>query len=210
MSCASASKKSAFTLLEIMLAVWIMALVTISMFRFMDSNLQAIRISLETGAREEALRSLAALVRAELGGLPPALQGALLGEAHIFQGVPADELRWKCEAGNGLLTANADGEYEATLTVRRDSVSGASRLSLRRVRVDGQDDASKESWRDLMERVDGIEFRYFDSHNNSWVDNWNDASGRPALVRMRVWRDKDAVPYEAVFPASRAQSLPSP
>ena len=195
--------RRAFTLLEVMCAVWIIALVAIGMFRFVNVNLQAIRVSTERGARDESIRGLTALVQRQLNDLAPLIQGALLGGAHTFQDVPSDELSWKCEAGNGLLTVNATGEYDVTLTVRRDSQARKSWLSLRRVE-DNDAKETKPDWIDLMDHVDGIEFRYFDPRRNSWLDRWTDNATRPALVRMRLWQEKNPVPYEAVLTVPQA------
>jgi len=180
-----------------MLAVWIVALVAISMFRFLNVNLEAIRISTERGARDESIRALTAVVQRQLNDLAPLLQGALMGEAHTFQDVPSDELSWKCEAGNGLLTQNATGEYVVTLTVRRDTRARRSWLSLRRAA--DKSEAPQPNWFDLLDQVDGIQFRYFDPRQNSWLVRWTDPASRPALIRMRVWQEKDPVPYEAVL-----------
>ncbi len=215
--------RKAFTLLEVMLAVWIIGLIAVSMFRFVNINLQAVRVSTDRGARQESLRALTALVQGQLNGLAPLLQGALMGDAHTFQSVPSDELHWKCEAGNGLLTANAAGEYQVTLTVRRDTQAGKSWLSLRRevanpdltlnlgdnnVTGDLADPNAPPNWVNLMDRVDGIEFRYFDARQKSWVDRWTDAATRPALVRMRLWQDRNPVPYEAELSVPQTQAAP--
>jgi prepilin-type N-terminal cleavage/methylation domain-containing protein len=214
--------RRAFTLLEVMLAVAIIGLVAVSMFRFVNVNLQAIRISTERGTRQEAVRGLTALVQSQLNSLAPLLQGALLGHQYTFQNVPSDELQWKCEAGNGLLTENASSEYKVTLAVRRDTQAGKSWLSLRRevskdlgtyesggVTYETTDPKAPPNWVNLMDHVDGIEFRYYDARQNSWVENWTDAAARPTLVRIWLWQEKNPVPYEAVLTVPPTQAVPA-
>jgi hypothetical protein len=62
------------------------------------------------------------------------------------------------------------------------------------------DNSSKdENWLPLLPNVDAIEIRYFDERLNAWLDKWSDAQARPALVRIRIWRTDQTVPYEAVI-----------
>ena len=169
--------RGGFTLLEVILAVWIIGLVAVSMFRFLETDLKAIGISSEQNSKNESIRALAAMLQGQMNELPPSLPAAILGEAHTLQEMASDELSWKCQAGNGLFTANAAGQYVATMAIRQDSQTNHSWLSLRRVpdetgtlQQERIGEAGDQHWLDLMDKVDGLEVRYFDSRVGQWVE----------------------------------------
>src|SRR5207302_4751526 len=133
------SSLRAFTLLEIILAVAILALIVFSIFRFVEVNLFAIRISTEKAADDMAMQALFSTLRWQLMNLPAARTGSLLGDAHKFNDKESDEIRWFCTAGNGLFTQFADTEYNVTLTLRPVPKTTTSELGLRRLVSDGSD-----------------------------------------------------------------------
>lgn len=199
--------------MEVILAVGIILMVSVSMFRFLDTDLKAISISSEQNAKNESIRALASMLQGQMNDLPPSLPGAILGESHTLQQMASDELSWKCQAGNGLFTARAAGEYTATLAIRQDSQTNQSRLSLRRARDESGTVQTEtrlgdidQHWLDLMDGVDGFEARYFDSRVGQWVERWTDQQARPALVRVRIWRDKHPEAYETILTLPLAQA----
>ena len=201
------AERAAFTLLEVVLAVAILSLVGISIYRFLEVNLQAIKFSTENNNDTIAMEALIGTIQAELNSLPEpqAMPGALLGEAHKFKDLPADELRWITGPGNGLFTEHADDEFDVTLRLLPDSAAAKlPTLGLRRVAREVKSDA--ENWLPLMEDVRAIEFRYFDSRQNAWLESWAAQGVRPALVRVRIWRHEDVDPYEAILPLPRVNA----
>lgn len=187
-----------FTLLEVVLAVAIMALVALSIYPFIELNLVAIKRSTEFSRQESAMRGLVAAIQTQLAALPGGRQGALLGEAHLFNEIPSDEMQWICGPGNGLFTKDASGEYKTTLAIRAPENKGeVAELGLRRVSLTDKEAAM--NWLPLLSPVTALEIRYFDPRLNSWLQKWTDQQARPALVRLRIWRDNAADPYEAVL-----------
>ena len=65
------SSLRAFTLLEVMLAVMVMALIAISIYRFVVDDLQAIKISTDDTTRKGAVQALVAVLQEEFCNLPP-------------------------------------------------------------------------------------------------------------------------------------------
>jgi prepilin-type N-terminal cleavage/methylation domain-containing protein len=187
----------AFTLLEVVLAVAIIGLIAFSIYRFVELNLTAIRVSREQSKEQAAMQAFIAVLQAQLNDLPPARSGALRGDAHKFANKPSDEMLWVCTAGNGLFTQFADGEYDVTLMLKPIPKSTTSELGLRRLRSDGSD--TNPHWLHLLGDVDAMEIRYYDQRLNAWLERWTDLQARPSLVRIRIWRAGAGAPYEAIL-----------
>ncbi len=197
---------TAFTLLEVCLAVAILALVGLSIYRFLELNLQAIAFSTTRNTEALAMEALIATVQAELNALPEpqAVPGALLGESHKFKDLPADEMMWVAGAGNGLFTEHAETEYNVTLRLLPDAATAKlPTLGLRRM-LNEKD--KEQNWLPLIDDVRALEFRYFDNRQSAWLENWTGRGARPALVRMRVWRRDEVDPYEAILSLPRVNS----
>ena len=197
MSIRGSNRKRAFTLLEVMSAVAITAMIMISVARFVSSTMTAIRVTTENNDDRHALVALVKAVEAELQDLPPRVNGAIRGVPHKFDGLQADELQWYCKGGNGLFTKAAEGEWYTMLTIQRDKTSHELEIGLRRRPIDAKEADYK--WWPLLRRVSALEVRYFDRRLNAWLERWNPQDARPALVRLRIWRDADAPPYETVI-----------
>ena len=191
------SNRRGFTLLEVMIGVAVIALITISLYRFVTATLIAIRITSEANDDRHALVALVKAVEAELQDLPPRQNGVIQGIPHKFDNLEADELQWYCKGGNGLFTKAAEGEWFTTLTIQRDKTSRELEIGLRRRPIDAKPENYK--WWPLLRRVSALEVRYFDRRLNAWIERWNAQDARPALVRLRIWRDADQPPYESVI-----------
>lgn len=198
-----------FTLLEIMLAVAVLGLVAISIYRFVDSTLSAVRISAEKFQDDELIASFTRYLRAQILDLPVRL-GAITGEPHRFDDIPCDELRWIASSGSGLLTRFGRGEYTVTLTAQQiKGKNGEFELGLRRQDIDGQEDLT---WLPLFQGVKGFEVRYYDTRSQEWLDRWADLTARPTLVKVRLWRDPSPDPYELTLSipyASASAQMPN-
>jgi len=110
--------RRAFTLLEIMLAVIILGMMALVIYRFVQTNVTAIRVSSETEAVAARYDGLRELLTQHLQSLPPGT-GALAGEPLKIEGHDRDELTWFCSAGPGVLTRYANGDYQVSLRLRQ-------------------------------------------------------------------------------------------
>jgi prepilin-type N-terminal cleavage/methylation domain-containing protein len=195
--------RHAFTLLEVTLAVAILGLMALAIYRFVSANLVAVRVSTEMNESNARYTGLANLLTAQLQDLPPG-QGTLAGEPYKFEGRSRDEITWVCPAGPGLLTRYADGEYAVTLRLRPMEKSDRMQLGIVR---ESQDDSNpideNKSWIPLIPDLKSMEIRYFDPRLNAWVDRWTDRGTLPHLVRLTIERAGSAVPWEAVLPLRR-------
>ncbi|XHR27279.1 MAG: prepilin-type N-terminal cleavage/methylation domain-containing protein [Chthoniobacteraceae bacterium] len=189
-------RKSGFTLLEVMLAVALLALVGMSIYRFVETTLTAVRISAEGEKERSLIRAFAAYLRAQMLALPSAQAGAITGEPHRFNNLSSDELSWIAFPGSGLLTRHATGEWVATLTAKQID-GGEYELGLRRQDINRKRDAA---WLPLFRGVRGFEVRYFDKSRKEWMEKWGDLQTRPTLIRVKLWRAPISAPHEWIIP----------
>lgn len=197
MSIRGSSNRRGFTLLEVMIGVAVIALITISLYRFVTSTLLAIRVTSEANDDRHALIALVKAVEAELHDLPPKLNSAIQGTPHKFDNLQADELQWYCRGGNGLFTKAAEGEWYSTLTIQRDKTTRELEIGIRRRPIEAK--PAEYKWLPLLRRVNALEVKYFDRRLNAWIERWNPQDARPSLVRLRIWRDPNDPPYESVI-----------
>jgi prepilin-type N-terminal cleavage/methylation domain-containing protein len=193
----------AFTLLEVTLAVAILGMMALAIYRFVSTNLTAVRISTEINETDARYEGLANLLTAQLQDLPPG-QGALAGEPYKFSGRSRDEMTWVCSAGPGLLTRYATGEFSVTLRLR--PIERSDKMELGFLRESEDDDnpvPENKSWVSLLTGVNSMEIRYFDPRLNTWVDRWTDRGTLPHLVRLTIDRAGYSVPWKVVLPLRR-------
>ncbi len=188
------NRAGAFTLLEVMLAVAILALIGIGIYGFVASTIAAVKASARADQDHALVTAFADYLSAQMLHLPSSRAGAITGEAHRFGGVSSDELQWIAYAGSALLTRNASGEWTVTLTTKQLD-GGEYELGMRRQDLLRQRDAV---WLPLFRQVKGFEVRYFDVSRKDWMEKWTDTHARPSLIRVRLWRGEEA--FEWVLP----------
>jgi prepilin-type N-terminal cleavage/methylation domain-containing protein len=196
-------RRRGFTLLEIIIAVAILATMALSIYRFVQSNLVAIRVSSDAIASDARYDGLREVLTTQWQSLPPG-KGALLGDAYKLSDRPRDEIRWVCSAGPGLMTRYAAGDFVVSL--RLQSEKDSDRLDLGLLRKPKEDTALTdvhESWVALIDNVSSLQIRYFDSRLNVWVERWTDTGTLPRLVKVTVGRADSTIPWEAIIPLGR-------
>ena len=186
------------------MAVAILATMALAIYRFVQSNLVAIRLSsgaIAADARYDGLREVLANQWQRL----PSGMGALLGDAFKLNDRERDEVRWICGAGPGLMTRYAAGDFVVALRLQSEK-KDSDRLDLGFLRKP-KDDSSltnvNESWIPLIEDVRSLQVRYFDARLNVWVERWTDTGTLPRLVKVTVNRSDAAAPWEAIIPLGR-------
>jgi hypothetical protein len=197
---------SAFTLFEVILAVLLIAMIAVTIQRFVGATMTGIEVSQDRQRETEAMSALFRYVDAQLDELPIRGQMLIQGFPHKFSELNSDELQWRCSAGQGTLTGAAEGEWFVTLMLQPQQGSKTLDIGLRRKPVNGVND-KEQNWIPLVRDIAALKFEYFDARLNAWIERWNDPNAKPLLVKMQVWRTKDSVPEMALFTinASMAQ-----
>jgi type II secretory pathway pseudopilin PulG len=200
----SRARTHSFTLLEITIAVAILGLMSLTIYRFVQANIVAVRVSSETSANDEQYTKLRELLSTQLQSLP-AGAGALTGEPLKLGDRSRDSIRWICSAGPGLLTRYAPSEYIVVMRLQTER-GDANRLDLgfvRKPRSDGALSNEHETWVRLIDNVESLRIRYFDPRINVWLDKWTDTITLPRLVKVTIGRKDAAMPWEATIPLAR-------
>jgi prepilin-type N-terminal cleavage/methylation domain-containing protein len=178
-----------FTLLEIILATAILGLMAVAIFRFVQSNIVALRLSATENMEEARYNGLLDLLTSEWQSLPTGV-GALTGDTYKFNDRPRDEIIWTCGAGPGLLTRYAPGEFIVRMRLR-PLKEGSEKLQLgwfRKPRTDAEGENENETWVPLIDDVGGLRIRYFDTRLNAWVERWTDTGTLPRLIEVVIER----------------------
>ena len=198
------SKAPGFTLLEILLAVAILGMMALAIYRFVQTNLTALRFSSETQAADTQYEGLRDLLTTQWQSLTP-IRARMVGEPFKLNDRERDEIRWNCGAGPGLLTRYAPGEFTVVLRLqpandKSDRLDlGISRKSLE----DSDKKEAHETWVPLIKNVGSLEIAYFDPNANTWLPRWPGGNRMPSLVKVSVGRLDAANPWEAVIPLRR-------
>ena len=197
-------KRSAFTLLEITLAVMILAMMALAIYQFVQSNLTALRISAEVNVIDARYSGFESLLSTQWQNLPAGV-GALVGEPLKLNDKPRDEITWVSSAGPGLLTRYAAGEYRVSLRLRPVAKdANAMEIGIaRRPKTDEINAAEQESWIPLLPNVRAMQIRYFDPRLNTWVERWTDTVTLPRLVKVAIERTDTPAPWEAIIALGR-------
>ena len=197
-------RRGAFTLLEITLAVAILAMMSLSIYRFVQSNIAALRLSTEANEEDASYAAFINLLTAQWQSLPSGA-GALHGEPLKLNNRSQDEITWTCGAGAGLLTRYAPGDFFVSMRLRStDKKSARMALGIvRKPKDEAMFSGERENWVPLIDDVQSLQIRYFDSRVNSWVERWSDASILPRLVKVVIERKEGSTPQEAIIPLNR-------
>jgi prepilin-type N-terminal cleavage/methylation domain-containing protein len=194
MSTASRRKRSfGFTLLEITLAAAILGLMSLAIYRFVQSNITMLRVSAAESVEEARYTGLLDLLTNQWQSLAPNL-GALGGEPFTFNSRPRDEIVWYCGAGPGMLTRYAGGEFSVRMRLK-PMKDGGDRMQLgflRRPRETAEGSDEGETWVPLIDDVRGLRIRYFDTRLNAWVERWTDTGTLPRLIEVILERPNRA------------------
>jgi hypothetical protein len=196
--------RGAFTLLEITLAVAILAMMSLSIYRFVQANVTALRLSTDANEEDARYAALINLLTAQWQSLPSGI-GALQGEPLKLGNRSQDEITWICGAGSGLLTRYAPGDFFVSLRLRSvDKKSDGMALGLvRKAKGDANFSGERETWVPLINDIESLQIRYYDPRLNSWVERWSDNIILPRLVKLVIGRAGSATPMEVEIPINR-------
>jgi prepilin-type N-terminal cleavage/methylation domain-containing protein len=182
-------RRGGFTLLEIILAAAILGLMSMAIFRFVQTNITVLRLSATESMEEARYAGLLDLLTAQWQDLPTGA-GALAGDTYKFNDRSRDEIVWACSAGPGLFTRYAGGEFTVRMRLR-PMKEGSNRLQLgcyRKPRDETEGADEKETWVPLIDDVSGLRIRYFDTRLNAWVERWTDTGTLPRLIELVIQR----------------------
>lgn len=192
-----------FTLLEVILAVAMLAMLTISLHRFVGSVIRGLRVSNELSLERAEVGGVLSLLQVQLDELPANGPRWFAAQPHRFGGASADTMEWECPAGPGVMTSAAPGMYRVALELRPVKGGREQELGLRRRPVEGT--SQEENWLPLLRPVQAVEFRYYHAALNSKVDRWTDNQTVPTLVYVSIQRRDGDAPVDSVLTVRAAK-----
>ena len=198
-------RRSGFTLIEITLAVAILSMMSLAIYRFVQTNIVALRVASESTLKDDQYGALRDLLTTQLQALPPG-SGALLGDTLKLNDRRRDEIKWICGAGPGLLTRYAGGDYVVTMKLQPHKKDESFDLGFVRAAKEEDSDEPDEpanNWISLINDVRSLQIRYFDPRLNTWLDRWTDTVTLPRLVKITIARNDTSVPWEVIIPLGR-------
>jgi type II secretion system protein J len=184
---------SAFTLLELLVAMTLMVATAACLYTALYTGFRAQRSARAALEPELAALNAIELVKQDLCGVVPpdgVLAGAFIGtDAAGSQGVEADDLSFYTThiyAGEGE-PAGGVGKIELLLESEAEDDTGTYRL-LRRTTTNLLPPRTADSEEQILCRnVVSLNFRYYDG--NDWVDQWDstaDANSLPRAVEVDI------------------------
>ena len=208
MSIAATNRKrtrggGGFTLLEITLAVAILAMVALAIYRFVATNLSAVQNSARENAIESRYNGFISLIASQMQELSG--EGGIMGDPYKFNDQSQDEVRWVCGSGPGVLTRYAPGEYQVSMRLQR-AEGDANRMDigfLRKPRDTPEGSTEGESWVPVLENVKSLEVRYYDPRLPAWVEKWTDTNVMPRLIKLVIGRPDREQPLETIIALAR-------
>ena len=187
------------------MAVAILGMMSLAIYRFVQTNLTALRVSSVTNISDAEYAAFANLLSTHWASLPAGV-GALVGEPFKLNDRPRDEITWICSAGPGLMTRYAAGEYRVSMRLR-PAEDGKETMEIGLMRDpfnDGKaNDGAEGTWIPLLKNVESLKISYFDPRLNTWVEKWTDTLTLPRLVRVVIGRTDNTAPWEMVVPLAR-------
>ena len=192
-----------FTLLEILLAMSIMAMIAMAIYRFVSANITAVRISAIQTATDARYTGFISLLNSQMQDLSS--EGGISGEPLKFSDQSQDEVTWTSVSGPGILTRYASGEYIVTLRLKRgEGANGKMTVGFVRKPSDTAEGSDEGvTWVPLLEDVTSLQIRYYDPRLPAWVDKWTDPKVMPRLIRLVIGRPDRSEPMETILALGR-------
>lgn len=172
-----------FTLIEVLLAVSLVAMMATLVFGSLYVTISAIDGARANSVNEQIVRSTLRVMTDELSvGVGPAT-GPWMGVNGLQDGQPADSIAFLTMGQFRGAESSKDSELVRIVYTRE----GDRLLRFVRKNLYGLTDESIEQV-ELASKVKGFNVRYYDSKSNLWVDEWDGRgrSGTPKAVLLEL------------------------
>lgn len=198
-----------FTLLEVLIATALTAVILTSVYGAYVSNLDSVQAGREAARMQQTSRIFFDLVakdvRCALGGDFLGVVGGLEGEDQEVQGRPVDQLRMLTSASHGGVGGMNTGLFRVAygMAVREDEAGFI--LYRDQVSILGEANSVGQQTYELTRMANGLDFRFLDAKGREFK-SWPPVEGQdhgdlPSLLRVSL-RLRSASGQERVFVTS--------
>jgi general secretion pathway protein J len=172
-----------FTLVEILLAVALVAMMATLVFGSLYATTSAIDTVRTQSANEQIVRSTLRVMADELSvSAPPTKEIPWVGINALYDGQPADTIAFLTMGEFRGAESAKDTEMVRIVYTRE----GDRLLRFARKNLYGLTDASVEQV-ELANKVKGFNVRYYDKTSNLWLDEWDLARhGAPKAILIEL------------------------
>ena len=181
------SPESGFTLVEVLLAVSLVALMATLVFGGLYVTMSAIDAARVNSANEQIVRSTLRVMTDELSVAVAPGTSPWMGINGQQDGQPADSVAFLTPGQYRGADSTKDTELVRIVYTRE----GERLLRFVRRNLYGLTDESVEQM-ELATKVKGFNVRYYDGTNKLWLDEWTRDKGTPkaVLIELTVLREK--------------------
>lgn len=179
-----------FTLVEILLATALLAVIAAMVFGSLQLSTMAIDRARSAAAKEQIVRSTMRIVAEELAAGSSNPAGPWIGTSATQEGQPADTVAFLTLGQfRGASSGQETEMVRIVYTKERDQL-----IRLVRRNMYGLTDESIDQF-ELAKNVRGFNVRYYDAKANAWVDDWDGRSRNAppdaVLIELTVMQDND-------------------
>ena len=179
-----------FTLIEVLVAVTLLATIAAIVFGSLISTTRAVDTGREHATKEQRLRQILRLMAEEISLSKKDNAFPWIGMNGMQDGQPADTLAFLAiSRGSATVSVKESENVRVVYTRERDRLIRFTRRNLY-----GLTDESVDQT-DLADRVSGFNIRYYDGQSRIWLDEWQTPSPPTALLLEITFQQPDTVPW---------------
>lgn len=179
-----------FTLIEILVAVTLLATIAAIVFGSLISTTRAVDAGREHATKEQRLRQILRLMAEEIALSKKDTVFPWVGMNGTQDGQPADTVAFLALSRATTSTTMKESEnVRVVYTRERDRLIRFTRRNLY-----GLTDESVDQT-ELADRVSGFNIRYYDGQSRIWLDEWQIPTPPTALLLEITFQQPDTLPW---------------
>lgn len=186
------------TLLEVILALAVLAMLASTIFLMVETTMRASVILQETWTRQQQIDRLTQLLRKNFRNLPPS--ATIEGGYEEIEGKDMPVLTFKNLPSLEVFGSSGQAEEEISL-MGIPRLGGGYHFAARILTppLDGSLDEPTEDYITLIQDLLVVEWRFLTDGDEEWRYEWTDLQSRPALVELALMAIEETRTNRALF-----------
>jgi type II secretory pathway component PulJ len=174
-----------YLLLEVLLALVILSIVVVMIFQIIQTTLRVTSDIHFLATQQQKVDGIVELLRRNLMTMPQTTLFQTRKKGNSFELIFSDapfNFSWSgTDAGYGTVVIASKPQADGRIAL---SVLQSPRDLSRNI-GDTQSDL-KGNWVALLNDIDEVGWRFFDSRNGKWLTEWPDANAKPSLIEITL------------------------